>query len=70
MDVTGNVYQDDLGRHYRIVECDDTCYHDNHSPDNPWVWAECLHDGSKRIGCLKTLFPETWKVPIYVGISD
>jgi hypothetical protein len=37
MDVTGNVYQDEHGRYYKIVECDDTCYHNNHSADKPWV---------------------------------
>ena len=45
------------GRVYTVIEVDRTCYHPNHSPDNPWIVMQD-HAGNKQIGCLYTIAPE------------
>ncbi len=43
-----------------ITEYEDTCYHPEHSKDNPWITITYTYNGyeNKNVGCLKTLLQD------------
>ena len=45
------------GVEFRVTEVDKTCYHEDHSPDDPWVVLK-NDAGEQSIGCLSIVAPE------------
>jgi hypothetical protein len=44
---------------YEVVRVNRTCYHPEHSPDNPWIEMVDINSSTSRCsGCLKTIAPE------------
>ena len=45
------------GIEFRVTKVDRTCYHENHSPNDPWVILK-NDAGEQSIGCLSVVAPE------------